>query len=88
MEIYGKCGDEDILISSGKLISGDIEIEGDVIEIENGGNVLYFHQLEFEKEYILEIEAQGFEIKEPQKYLYNLQEDKYFVSFIEFNKSN
>ena len=86
LEIYGRFGDEKVIIQSGKLKSQNNELVGEIINLEDGSNLLYFNKLDYNTEYILEIYAEGFQLAEPKTYIYNLQDGDYFVSFIDFNK--
>ena len=88
LELYGWSNGKEISISSGKLISGDDVIEGQLVEIEASTgetiNIIRFNNLEYDKEYTVEAEAEGYEIVSGQTYIYTDKDTRLFYDDVYF----
>ena len=92
LELYGWCGDEEVSITSGKLINGDKVIVGKITEASSSDgisriNIVIFSELEYGVQYTPEFEAEGYTLEEGQAFMYDDKNQKAFYDDIYFVKN-
>ena len=71
------------------MINGNSVIEGEIVEANSATgtgkiNILYFEGLEYDVEYTLEVEANGYLLEEGQKIIFTNRSNDYYYDDIYF----